>query len=378
MFLNHLLSNDLRISFFLWFCLGLPLLVRKSFQLHPETFVEDGGNDVEIMLLRTGVSNEPNIAAWISSRHGGKQVNMLSANERAGAKWSSFFYLATMFHTYFKLTGGLSHAIRRLYSTGELKEDHRRVLPPAWLVLVARTAPLMCLNRCWAELFLQKRKITHLYFTMNSMLEGSFMDALPGLSHAYVEHGFPRRDIPPLPCKQFVYGERYAEYLRSFDPDLEIEQIGTAYFPKADIGTKQRAIVVASLQDWPQWGINNVAKNFNAALSLAQEKGWKIIFRGRNYDEDSFAQGLVCEWDEISSPKEESFAECLERVKPAMVWTTWSTAVLDAMAMGIKGVCFVDDQLEDYFIPDFYEQTMVVQSDTVDLSEILQASCCSD
>lgn len=345
-------ATGIRLSFFVWFCLGLPLLIRKTSQLHQNTFTEDGKDNAEILLLRTGVANESNIAAWIGRRHGGKQVNMLAFNDVAGTWLSSIKYLPMMFRAYSQLMGALLHPLLELHEQGKLNTAHKKVLPPVWLVLLARRAPLMCQYRCWAELFLSRRNLTHLYFTMNSTQENAFMAALPNIDHAYVEHGFPRRDIPPLNCRQYVYGEKYAQYLRSFDPDLQIEEIGTDYFPSEDIGSKERSIVVASLQDWPQWGINRVADCFNQALALAKAHGWHIVFRGRNFDEDAFARGLQYEWDEISTPQQESFAECLRRVKPSMVWTTWSTAVLDAKAMGIQSICFVDDQLSDYFLVD--------------------------
>ncbi len=354
----------LRLSFFIWFMIGLPLLLRQCLRLHVRMFT--GELDRKIILLRTGVSNEPNIAKWLSDKHGGEAVSMLSVNEQAAADITAVRHLPGLIVLYTGLTRDLMRLILEMQRNGEIDEVQCRELPPVWLVLLGRTAPSMCAVRRWAELYLQSQsQLTHLYFTMNSILEASFMAALPEVQHAYVEHGFPRRDIPPLACKQYVYGKQYADYLRSFDAAIEIEEIGIDYFPKAEIGDKTRTIVVASLQDWPQWGIQRVAERFNKALATAKANDWCIIFRGRNYDEDAFAQGLRCDWDEISNPKQESFAQCLQRVKPTMVWTTWSTAVLDAEAMGVLGVCFIDDALSDYFIPDYAGSIVDVISDGV-------------
>lgn len=354
-------SLALQLCFLAWAFVGMALLIRKSLYLHRDTFNEHNGLDATIWLLRTGVSNEPNIAAWLSTKHGGKPVGMLSINESAAFKPSAIRHLPALVRIYWIALGDLKRRILQLNADGELNPEMARALPPVWLYLVARRLPLMCQWHAWAERCIPRRGVTHLYFTMNSILENAFINALPDIEHAYVEHGFPRRDIPPLPCKQYVYGERYATYLQAFDQELTVEQIGIDYFPKADIGPKEKTIVVASLQDWPQWGIANVAERFNAALKQAKEQGWRLIFRGRNYDQDAFAQALVCEWDEISTPKQESFAECLQRLKPAMVWTTWSTAVLDAQAMGIASVCFVDNLLLDYFIPDVCKAAVEVQ-----------------
>lgn len=353
---------SLRISFLFWFSIGVPLLLRKCFHFHSETFTEEGDDENAELLLRTGVSNEPNIATWLSAEFHDRPVNMLSINEGAGFRLLSFRFFPLLFDTYRRLAYELMHLILSLHANGELNENQSRVLPPVWLVLLARRAPLMSQYRCWASIFLSSRNFSHLYFTMNTILEGAFIDALPCCSHICVEHGFPRRDIPPLLCRQYVYGVCYADYLRSYDPELVIKVIGNSYFPADDIGIKERTIVIASLQDWPQWGIANVAECFNTALSMARGKGWKVVFRGRNNDEDAFARGLTCKWDEISSPKTESFAECLQRIKPAMIWTTWSTAVLDAEAMGVQSVCFVDDLLLGYFIIDFPKQSLLIAS----------------
>ncbi|NWF35557.1 hypothetical protein [Mariprofundus sp. KV] len=355
-------ATALRLNFMIWFFVGLPLLVRQCLRMQEQLF--SGERNRKILLLRTGVSNEPNIAGWLSDKHGGEAVSMLAINEQAGAKVAALRHLPGLIYHYAGLARALTGSILEMQRNGEMNDAICRVLPPVWLVLLARTAPKMCIYRRWAELYLQPQsQLTHLYFTMNSMLEASFMAALPDIQHAYVEHGFPRRDIPPLACKQYVYGKQYADYLRAFDATIEIEELGIDYFPKTEIGEKQRTIVVASLQDWPQWGISRVADRFNAALAMAKAQGWRVVFRGRNYDEDAFARGLQCGWDEMSIPKQETFAECLSRLKPAMVWTSWSTAVLDAEAMGVKGVCFIDSSLYDYFIPAFGSSTIAVSSE---------------
>lgn len=367
----------LRLAFMLWFLLGLPLLFRRCLSMHADSFTYDGKKGAKFILLRTGVSNEPKIAHWISKQHQGAPVAMLSINEKASLRLASLRYLPSMFRYYTYLASELMRSILQLGASGGLNKEQAQVLPPVWLMLLARRAPLMCRQRQWATRFLGNRDISHLYFTMNSQLEAAFMDALPDMNHAYVEHGFPRRDIPPLACRQYVYGPRYAAYLRSFDTDIEVTEIGTAYFPASEIDETTRTIVVASLQDWPQWGIDRVAVRFNAALAMAKEQGWHLVFRGRNYDEDAFAQGLTCAWDEVSTPKQESFAECLQRLKPTMVWTTWSTAVLDAEAMGIRGVCFIDQALLDYFIPDFGRRTLEID-ETAATIESLEAELCAE
>ena len=365
----------LRICFLIWFMLGLPRLLRQCLYLHSDGFLRDGDEGAGLILLRTGVSNESNIATWMSEQHGGASVAMLTLNERTPVRISSLRHLPAMLATYARLAHGLLWGILSLCSAGEFSQEQKKVLPPVWFMLLPWWTPLMSYERCWAAIHLSHSEATHLYFTMNNRQEAAFMDALPDMNHAYVEHGFPRRDIPPLACKQYVYGKQYADYLRTFDAEVEIEEIGIGYFPKAEIDDKTHTIVVASLQDWPQWGIARVAERFNAALAAAKEQGWHIVFRGRNYDQDAFAQGLQCEWDEISTPKQESFAECLQRVKPALVWTTWSTAVLDAEAMGIRGVCFIDKALLNYFIPDFGRRTLEIDQTAASMATLETELC---
>lgn len=364
----------LSICSMLWLLVGLPLVISRSLRMHPAAYTRTGPSSAEIILLCTGVANEVRIAEWLAGKHPDSSVSSLLRDTSASIDLRSLIHLPSLLRIHLALCYQAVRVMQSLKSEGSLSQQEFSLMAPGWMVLLSRRAADISWAYQWATRFIEVDKVTHLYFTMNYAYESGFQHALPNADAANVEHGFPRSDVPPLACKQYVYGECYAEYLRSFAPDLEIEQIGTAYFPVLEIGPKKRTIVVASLQDWPQWGIANVANTFNEALALAKKNNWKIIFRGRSYDEDAFAQGLICEWDEISSPRQETFTECLQRVRPAMVWTTWSTAVLDAEAMGIKRVCFVNDKLYDCFIPDFGENVIVAKKDAV--AKLKPLLCC--
>jgi len=344
----------------LWVLVGLPSVIYRSLFMHPTAYTWTGPASAEIILLCTGVANEVRIADWLTRKHPNASVSSLLRDTSANIDLRSLIHLPGLLWIHLVLCYQAVQIMQLLKSDGSLSQQEFSLMVPGWLMLLSRRAVDISWAFQWATNFIEADKVSHLYFTVNYAYESGFQHALPNASAANIEHGFPRRHVPPLVCKQYVYGECYAEYLRSFAPDLEIEQIGTAYFPVGDMGPKKRAIVVASLQDWRQWGITNVANIFNDALAMAKKNGWEIIFRGRNYDEDAFAQALICDWDEISSPKQESFTECLRRVRPTMVWTTWSTAVMDAEAMGVKSVCFVDDSLLDYFIIDFPRQALMI------------------
>ena len=246
-----------------------------------------------------------------------------------------------------------------LVGGGVVGETACESVVPAWFVLLGRRSLAVSWNYVWATVFLGARPPRRIYFTMNHSNENAFRLALPGAAAAYVEHGFPRRDIPPLPCSQYVYSEAYARYLRAFDDTLDISVIGLAYFERGRI-EPTRTIVIASLQDWPRFRVAQVAKAFNAALASARELGWSVVFRTRSYDADAFARALDGPWDDVSHVHEETFQECLARCRPAMVWTTWSTAVLDAAAQGVAAVAFVTADFCDHFIADLDAFTFVV------------------
>jgi hypothetical protein len=204
---------------------------------------------------------------------------------------------------------------------------------------------------------------------MNYAIENAFMLALPTVESAYIEHGFPRRGIPPLACRQFVYGANYADYLRTFDQGLNIEKIGISYFDRREI-SPTRSIVIASLQDWPNFKFSEVQPLFLAALQLARTLEWRLILRLRHYDSDAFAKALKIEWDDVSSATDESFEQCLLRIRPGLVLTTWSTAILDASAFGIPAVSIVKPSFSDYFIAEL-EQYSTVLTRKVDLNRSL-------
>jgi len=359
----------LSVCAMLWVLVGLPSVISRSLRLHPTAYTRTGPSSAEIILLCTGVANEVRIADWLARKHPNASVSSLLRDTYATIDLHSLIHLPGLLRIHLALCYQAVQVMQSLKSDGSLSQQEFSLMAPGWMVLLSRRAVDISWAYQWAAKYLEKDKVTHLYFTVNYAFESGFLHALPNAVAANVEHGFPRRDVPPLQCTQYVYGQYYADYLRSFSPDLCIKVIGTDYFPKGEIEAGKKTIVVASLQDWRHWGIVNVREIFNVALTQAKENGWKIIFRGRSYNEDAFAQGLSCDWDGFSSSKQESFSECLHRVKPAMVWTTWSTAVLDAEAMGVKCVCFIDKSLYDYFIPDFPKRSMLIVHSN-DLSHI--------
>ncbi|MDB4304087.1 hypothetical protein N9934_04800, partial [Desulfosarcina sp.] len=150
----------------------------------------------------------------------------------------------------------------------------------------------------------------------------------------------------------------------------DVQVIGLEYFHKGKIEPTQ-TIVIATLQNWPQYKIDGVKDIFNQALAAARGAGWKLVFRTRAYDTDAFSSALNGPWDEISLAKQESFTECLERIRPAMVWTTWSTAILDAQAMGVSPVAFVTPDIDKYFIADIGAFAHVVMPNNAGLSELI-------
>ena len=50
-------------------------------------------------------------------------------------------------------------------------------------------------------------------------------------------------------------------------------------------------------------------------------------------------------------------------MRPAQIWTTWSTAILDARAAGLDAVAFVTPSLEDHFIADLEPFALRVMPD---------------
>jgi hypothetical protein len=346
---------------------SLPELLWSSLKLHTDAFSRQGAPDGHILLLRTGVANEPKIARWIENELKAK-VLMLQYNENTAPRIAGLAHLPLLLSVHAKLCFGVIKDIRQLLASSQLASDTRKFLVPVWLTLIARQAKDLSWHHAWAKTQLAGQDYEALYFTMNYSCEHAFMQALPALPATYVEHGFPRRDLPPLPCTQYVYSKGYAEYLWKFDPSLEVRIIGLDYFDKGDV-TPSKTIVLASLQDWPQFGIDKVRDAMNTALAAAREGGWKLVFRTRRYDTDAFYLALSAGWDEISDAGEESFDTCLKRTGAAMVWTTWSTAVLDAAALGVTATAFVTPELDEFFITDLHEFARVVDS-PLKLSEL--------
>lgn len=354
-------QNAARVGGVLWMMIGIPELVVHCLRLHRDAYIRQGDADARHVLLRTGVSNEPLIARWIAQRENAPVV-MLQYNDSAKRKLYSLRHFPGLLKAHMSLCLGTIKDISRLIQDSHLRAQELDALGPAWFVLLARCAMNISWNHCWAKACLADEEVKSLYFTMNYANENAFRLALSAVPAAYVEHGFPRRDIPPLPCKQYVYSDGYAAYMKSFEPSLDVETIGLGYFDKGEI-EPTKTIVVASLQDWPQYKIERVKDIFNAALNEARRNGWKLVFRTRRYDTDAFANALNGPWDEISKAGEESFQQCLTRTNPAMVWTTWSTAVLDARAQSIIPVAFVTPDLDDYFISDLEAFAFVVATD---------------
>lgn len=334
----------------LWTMVGAPDLLGRATRLHSGSYIRQGDPSARRLLLRTGVANEPLIARWIEEQEK-EAVAMLQRNDSAEVKLQGMTSLPRLATVYARVCFSAIREIARYVTDATLSPPHVDALLPAWFVLLGRRASGISWNHVWAERNLRHQPPKCIYFTMNYEAENAFRLALPNVATAYVEHGFPRRDMPPLPCRQYVYSKGYADYLRSFDEALNVEVIGLEYFSHGHI-QPTRTIVVASLQDWPQFKVDRVSKQFNDALDQARQAGWRLVFRTRQFDSDSFARALQGSWDEVSRADNESFLECLERFRPAMVWTTWSTAVLDAAAQDIASVAFVTPDLNDYFIAD--------------------------
>lgn len=348
----------LRINALIWWLVGIPSLFLACLRLHPDGFKWQGSTDAPIILLRTGVANEARISKWIQERHGGC-VSLLSVNESAACKLSSLRFLPRLIKLHYNVCYGALGDMIELVKINGISKYELDLAAPAWMTLLCRRSINISWSYLWAHINLGQKAPSLLYFTMNYAYESGFMHALPNSQAAYVEHGFPRRDIPPLVCRQFVYSEAYREYLLSFDKSLEVKTIGLAYFPKGQI-EPGKSILIASLQDWPQFSVVQVKDIFNAAITSARKWGWKLVFRTRTYDSDAFAKALNGPWDEVSEAADESFDRCLERVKPDMVWTTWSTAVLDASAKGVKSVAFVTEELNNYFVLDLTDFAQVI------------------
>lgn len=359
----------LTLSTPVWMSVGLPDVLRHGLRLHEHGCSRSGPEDADLVLLRTGVANEVNIQRWIERREAGKVLALLP-DPSAALRWPGLCALWALLAVHV----GVCRAVMRDLEV-LLREASPQLpisaLVPAWLVLLARQAPGFSWAHQWATIHLRDRDFRGLYFTMNNVLESAFLQALPGLPAAYVEHGFPRRDIPPLPCRQFVYAQAYARYLRSFDAGLQVEIIGLEYFEHGAVEST-RTIVLAALQDWPQYGIELVRDRLNRALLRAREEGWKLVFRTRHYDTDAFARALDGPWDEISDAGSESFDACLQRVRPAQVWTTWSTAILNACAHNVGAVCFVHPSLDEHFVVDLDAFSFVVRDDA-DEAELYEA-----
>jgi hypothetical protein len=345
----------------LWMIAGIPELMTHCLKLHPGAYTRQGAPNARQILLRTGVANEPLIARWIERREH-EPVVMLQYNDKVKKRLSSLRHLPRLFHVHITLCLRAIREISRISKEPLLSPQELDAIVPAWFVLLARQAKSISWNHVWAETTLWRRSPVRLYFTMNYANENAFRLAFPEVPAAYVEHGFPRRDLPPLPCTQYVYSDGYAGYLQSFDGSLDVEVIGLDYFDKGEIDPT-KTIVVASLQDWPQYNIERDKDKLNAALDEARRTGWKLVFRTRRYDTDAFANALKGPWDEISKAGEETFHECLTRTRPAMVWTTWSTAVLDARAQNVTPVAFTTPDLDDYFISDLDSFAFVVSAD---------------
>jgi len=374
--LGHKIS--LYILFLFGFIVSLVSILRYSFQLFEKSYRWEGDEQAKIVLLRTGVANEPRIANWLSKQFPNQKVSMIKLDEDT----HSFINIRSfpdLFLTHCRLSYEYFVQLKQLLNKAYLDKATINILMPVWLVLLMRRAPSISYYYTWTRKYLVPKKISHIYFTFNYCAENAFLCALPNVVSATVEHGFPRRNIPPLPCKQYVYTEGYKHYLHEFDPNLEIEKIGIDYFPKSNL-LPTKTIVVASLQDWPQFKIESVKHQFNQALKLAKHWNWNIVFRTRSYDSDAFSSALVCQWDDISEVKRETFDECLKRVKPAMVWTTWSTAILDALAFKIPSVTFVTQELHDHFLTDIDELSKTVYDDTDlhDIEELLQYESMED
>jgi len=339
-----------RLSVLFWSLAGCLALPSRALNLHQDTWAWEGKSGAQVLVLRTGVANETLIAAWAAKRHGA-DVALLKRRDRVARRVSGLRLLPRLVATYVRLNSGAARCILTFEAHAAIAPEAFAALVPFWLALLFRRSLDIVQAHHWALRFLAPQSPAHIYVTMNYAIENAFLHALPGTSFAYVEHGFPRRGIPPLSCRQFVYTQLHADYLKSFAPELEAEIIGLAYFPATPV-TPTRTIVIASLQDWPAFRIAAVADRFNRALGLAREAGWRLVFRTRHYGGDAFAAALDGPWDEISDAAKESFAECLTRTRPAMVWTTWSTAILDAKARGIDAVAFVTQDLNDHFVVD--------------------------
>lgn len=358
----------LRINALIWVFIGLPSLFFSCLKMHSGSFSWEGASDASIVLLRTGVSNEPRIAKWAQAREGGS-VSMLSLNGEASWRLSALRFLPMLFKVHFKVCHGALADMIQLVENNTISKHELTFSGPAWMIQLCSRAKNISWSYLLAKTYLLKNSPSHLYFTMNSSYESGFMHALRGTQATYVEHGFPLRDIPPLVCRQFVYSDAYRRYLLSFDQSLDAKTIGLEYFPNAQIEPR-KIIVVASLQDWAQFTILQVKDLFNDALEFARKHGWKIVFRTRTYDTDAFAIALNGPWDNISEAKDESFEQCLERVRPDMVWTTWSTAVLDATAKGVRSVAFATEELNNYFVLDLADFATVITPNNNEFSNL--------
>jgi hypothetical protein len=341
----------LRISMLAWSCFGLLQLAGSTLRCGPQMFTKEGQDDCQAILVRTGVANEPVIRDWLNQKH---SVTMVEYNVNAPVELARLSILPVLMVEYFVQAMSMRKII------AEIDQSLVTVLMPIWLVRLARRLPAQIVHRYWVRKNIRRQGLKHLYFTMNSTMEAAFIDALDGIDSTYIEHGYPRRDIPPLVSHNLVYGTVLGDYLRMFDGVEDVEIIGTRYFNSLQLATRNKVIVIASLQDWPQWGVKRVAEKMNVAIGEAAGRGWKLVYRGRHYGNEDFLQHLSCQWDEFSEPADESFAQCLERLEPAMVWTTWSTAVLDASAMGVRGVCFIDEELENHFLIDAPNDILMV------------------
>jgi hypothetical protein len=351
----------IRIGLVFWTLVGIPFLLMRCFRLGPDSYIWQGDANARVILLRTGVANEPAIARWAAQKEG-EAVLMLQYNQRAPRKISNLLHFPAVLKIHLAICHEAADAIQKLAYSGEFSQAELNGALPAWFVLFARHAESISWNHYWAKVFLAGHALKAFYFTFNYANENAFRLALPKVPASYVEHGFPRRDILPLPCCQYVYSEGYARYLRIFEPELNVTVIGLEYFDKGRV-EPARTIVVASLQDWPHFKVRQVQLIFNQALAVARRAGWKLVFRTRGYDTDAFANALDGSWDEISQAENETFHECLERTRPAMVWTTWSTAILDACASSVTSVAFVTDDLNNHFNADLDSFAFVVNAD---------------
>jgi len=374
--LGHKVSLYLLFTF--GFIVSLTSVLRYSLQLSEKSYRWEGDEQARIILLRTGVANEPRIANWLSKQFPNQTVSMIKLDEDTRSVWNIRNFPG-LFLAHCRLSYEYFNQLKQLLDKAFLDKGAINILMPVWIVLLMRRAPSISYYYVWSKKYLIPKKISHIYFTFNYCAENAFLCALPNVVSATVEHGFPRRNIPPLPCKQYVYTEGYKHYLHNYDSKLEIETIGIDYFPKNDL-SPTKTIVVASLQDWPQFKIEDVKDQFNQALRIAKQYNWKIVFRTRAYDSDAFSSTLECQWDDVSEVKQETFDECLKRVKPAMVWTTWSTAILDALAFRIPSVAFVKKELHDHFVTDIDELSKAVydDSDINDIENLLQYKSMED